>query len=294
MPLTAIRAAKTLEGAGFEVHRPIPSMALPLLDPFLLLDQMGPMDLAPGQAKGAPDHPHRGFETVTYMLEGEMEHRDSHGHAGKLGPGDVQWMTAGGGVIHSEMPSEAFQARGGVMHGAQLWVNLPAADKMMAPRYQEIPSASIPEHTQEGAVVRVLAGAFGDASAVIDTRTPIVYLHMQLEEGATIRHTKEAGHNGFAYTMRGMVEVGGTVARAGTLIVLPEEEVEIVAREPSDVFWITGKPIGEPVSRYGPFVMNTREEIQQAIADFNAGKFGEIPAEVGGSKPYLPGEETPS
>src|SRR6266700_4784244 len=138
-----VEAAETYEGEGFLVHRPFPTRALSDFDPFLLLDEMGPMDLKPGEAKGAPDHPHRGFETVTYMLAGRFEHKDSHGHAGKIAPGDVQWMTAGGGVVHSEMPEKEFARTGGRMHGAQLWVNLPRRDKMMKPRYQEIPSAKI-------------------------------------------------------------------------------------------------------------------------------------------------------
>ncbi|MEP6994977.1 MAG: pirin family protein, partial [Acidobacteriota bacterium] len=167
-----LSSVETLEGAGFLVHRPFPTSALDQFDPFLLLDEMGPMELAPGQAKGAPDHPHRGFETVTYLLSGEMEHRDSRGNHGRLTPGDVQWMTAGAGVVHSEMPAADFLARGGRMHGFQLWVNLPRRDKMMAPRYQEIPAARIPEATSaDGAVaVRVLAGEALGSRAVIDTR----------------------------------------------------------------------------------------------------------------------------
>src|SRR5881392_3118726 len=155
-----VNSIETLEGAGFLVRRPFPKPAFSEFDPFLLLDEMGPMDVAPGEAKGAPDHPHRGFETVTYMLSGEMEHKDSQGHAGSLSPGDVQWMTAGAGVVHSEMPSAEFQREGGRLHGFQLWVNLPQQKKMMQPRYQEIPSANIPTaRTKDGLVsVRVIAG----------------------------------------------------------------------------------------------------------------------------------------
>jgi redox-sensitive bicupin YhaK (pirin superfamily) len=155
-----VTSIETLEGGGFLVRRPFPKPAFSDFDPFLLLDEMGPMDVAPGEAKGAPDHPHRGFETVTYLLSGEMEHRDSHDHAGRLTPGDVQWMTAGSGVIHSEMPSREFQRRGGRMHGFQLWVNLPQREKMMNPRYQEIANAQIPTATSaDGLVsVKVIAG----------------------------------------------------------------------------------------------------------------------------------------
>src|SRR5918911_30894 len=164
-----VDGVETLEGEGFLVRRPFPKQTLSEFDPFLLLDEMGPMELAPGKAKGAPDHPHRGFETVTYLLSGEMEHKDSQGHAGKLRAGDVQWMTAGAGVIHSEMPSAEFQRQGGRLHGFQLWVNLPQKNKLMKPRYQEIPSESIPvAHTEDNLVrVRVLAGESLGARAVI-------------------------------------------------------------------------------------------------------------------------------
>src|SRR5215472_193451 len=163
-----VPAIETLEGAGFLVHRPFPTSDLDYFDPFLLLDEMGPANLAPGEAKGAPDHPHRGFETVTYLLSGSMEHKDSRGNRGKLTPGDVQWMTAGSGVVHSEMPAASFSQTGGRMHGFQLWVNLPARDKMMAPRYQEIPASRIPVgRTADGTVaVRVIAGKSLGAEAV--------------------------------------------------------------------------------------------------------------------------------
>src|ERR1700736_4270506 len=167
-----VPALRTVEGGGFIVHRPFPTRMLMDFDPFLLLDEMGPVDYAPGEAKGAPDHPHRGFETVTYMISGKMEHRDSHGNAGRLGRGDVQWMTAGAGVVHSEMPAEDFQRQGGRMHGFQLWVNLPQRDKMIRPHYQEIPAAGIPVATSADgkATVRVIAGESMGKQAVINTR----------------------------------------------------------------------------------------------------------------------------
>src|ERR1051325_2827373 len=177
-----VNSIETLEGGGFLVRRPFPKPAFSEFDPFLLLDEMGPMDVGPGEAKGAPDHPHRGFETVTYLLSGEMEHKDSRGHAGRLRPGDVQWMTAGAGVVHSEMPSAEFAREGGRMHGFQLWVNLPKRDKMMNPRYQEIPGARIPKATSaDGLVdVTVIAGEAMGRQAVIETHTPIVYLHYSI------------------------------------------------------------------------------------------------------------------
>src|SRR5229473_6435348 len=174
-----VNSIETLEGEGFVVHRPFPSASLADFDPFLLLDEMGPVDLAPGEAKGAPDHPHRGFETVTYLLSGEMEHKDSRGHAGRLRPGDVQWMTAGAGVVHAEMPSAEFTRTGGRMHGFQLWVNLPQRDKMIKPRYQEIPGSQIPKATSADSLVSVsvIAGEAMGEKAVIETHTPIIYLH---------------------------------------------------------------------------------------------------------------------
>src|SRR4051812_45005311 len=172
-----ITSHRQREGGGFIVRRPFPSGSVEAIDPFLLIDEMGPATYAPGEAVGAPDHPHRGFETVTYMLEGEFEHEDSAGHRGKLGPGDVQWMTAGAGIVHSEEPSRAIRERGGRVHGFQIWVNLPARDKMMRPRYQEVPSSKIPRAAtpDRKARVRVVAGEALGVRAVIETQRPIVY-----------------------------------------------------------------------------------------------------------------------
>src|SRR5689334_15533198 len=186
-----INSIETLEGAGFLVRRPFPTAGFSEFDPFLLLDEMGPMDLGPGEAQGAPDHPHRGFETVTYVLSGDLEHKDSRGHAGRLRPGDVQWMTAGAGVVHSEMPTAEFTRLGGRMHGFQLWVNLPARDKMTKPHYQEIPSGQIPKATSTDGLVEVtvIAGEALGQKAVIETRTPIVYLHYRIQPGGSISQT---------------------------------------------------------------------------------------------------------
>jgi redox-sensitive bicupin YhaK (pirin superfamily) len=279
-------AAQTQEGAGFHVNRPFPTRMLMDFDPFLLLDEMGPMQVAPGDAKGAPDHPHRGFETVTYLLAGEMEHRDSQDHAGKLTPGDVQWMTAGAGVIHSEMPSKAFQARGGEMHGFQLWVNLPSADKMMTPRYQELPAAGIPmAATEDGKVsVRVIAGEALGTHAAIETRTPILYQHFTLQPQALLDHAVPSDFNVFAYVIDGEGRFGpeATPAKAHQMVVFGNGGEGVTVRndgdEPMSFLLIGGKPIGEPVARYGPFVMNTESEIRQAILDFQAGRMGRIPA----------------
>src|SRR5437762_3761498 len=205
-----VNSIETLEGGGFLVRRPFPKASFSDFDPFLLLDEMGPMDVAPGEAKGAPDHPHRGFETVTYLLSGEMEHHDSAGNAGTLHAGDVQWMTAGAGVIHSEMPTPAFQEKGGLMHGFQLWVNLPGRDKMIAPRYQDTPSDRIPvAETDDGQVrVKVIAGAALGAQAVIDTRTPIMYLHYTLQPGARVTQPVPGDFHVFAYVVNGAGQFG--------------------------------------------------------------------------------------
>jgi redox-sensitive bicupin YhaK (pirin superfamily) len=200
-----VNSIETLEGGGFLVRRPFPKPTFSEFDPFLLLDEMGPMNVGPNQAKGAPDHPHRGFETVTYMLSGEMEHKDSHGHSGKLSPGDVQWMTAGAGVVHSEMPSAAFQKSGGTMHGFQLWVNLPREKKLMRPRYQEIQAVNIPTGTTDDglATARVIAGEALGVQAVIETITPIIYLHYTLKPGGRVDQPIPRSYNVFAYIVNG-------------------------------------------------------------------------------------------
>jgi redox-sensitive bicupin YhaK (pirin superfamily) len=278
-----VDAVQTLEGAGFVVHRPFPTERLDHLDPFLLLDEMGPMELGPGEAEGAPDHPHRGFETVTYLLEGEFVHADSQGNTGRLAPGDVQWMTAGDGVVHSEMPTEKIRREGGRVHGFQLWVNLPRADKRVRPRYQDVPAAKIPvAESGDGTVrVRVIAGEALGRRAVIDTRPPIFDLHFSLRPGA--RHTQPApaDHNVFAYVVEGAIETGGRRVHKGQMAIFGAgDAIELAAGEAAEVLLIGGKPLGEPVARYGPFVMTTRQELQEAFDDFQAGRMGAIPAEI--------------
>jgi len=279
-----IPSIETLEGAGFLVHRPFPTSALDHFDPFLLLDEMGPMDLGPGEAQGAPDHPHRGFETVTYMLSGRMEHADSRGNRGRLNPGDVQWMTAGSGVVHSEMPEKEFAARGGRMHGFQLWVNLPKPDKMMAPRYQEIPAAKIPlARSSDGRVTaRVIAGEALGRSAVIDTRTPISYLDLELQPEAVFEQPLPPDFHAFAYVVSGEGLFGRDRRRARPheLVLFGDDggsaRLEAADGAPLRALLIAGRPINEPVARMGPFVMNTRAELVQAFEDFQSGKLGEI------------------
>ena len=280
-----VPATQTVEGAGFIVNRPFPSRTLRQYDPFLLLDEMGPMDLKPGEAKGAPDHPHRGFETVTYMLSGAFEHRDSSGHAGNLSPGDVQWMTAGSGVVHSEMPAKEFVETGGRMHGFQLWVNLPKKSKMSPPHYQEIPGAKIPTvRSSDGKVrVRTIAGESLGTSAIIETKTPILYLHAKLEPGGELIQPVQRDYNLFAYVIEGAGYFGKDktkVARNHQMVMFGKDGdaayIHADEKSPLEILLIGGIPINEPIARYGPFVMNTEEEIGQAIQDYQSGKMGTI------------------
>jgi hypothetical protein len=274
-----VTAHRQREGGGFIVRRPFPSEGLRHADPFLLLDEMGPVAYGPGEAIGAPDHPHRGFETVTYVLDGEMEHEDSAGHRGRLGPGDVQWMTAGRGIVHSEMPSPAMRRRGGRMHGFQLWVNLPARAKMTAPHYQEIPRAGIPEAaTPDGlASAHVIAGEALGARAVIETRTPIGFLHWIFTPGAAVEVPVAPDHAAYVYVFEGAVRVGGREVTDGQLAALGDgDTVQFAADERAQALLLSGVPLREPVVQHGPFVMNTQREIIEAVEDYQAGRLGEI------------------
>lgn len=281
-----INSVETLEGEGMLVRRPFPKSTFSDFDPFLLLDELGPIDIEPGQAKGAPNHPHRGFETVSYVLEGRLEHKDSQGHAGQLGAGDVQWMTAGAGVVHSEMPEREFARTGGRLHGLQLWVNLPRRDKMIEPRYQEISAEQIPTaQTDDGLVtVKAIAGEALGVKAALATQTPIMYLHFTLQPGATVVQPVPKEYNAFTYVLDGEGLFGTDKERAGdgqmVLFAQDGEEVAIAnpsdARSPLQVLLIAGVPLNEPVVRYGPFVMNTEAEIVQAIEDYRNGRMGSI------------------
>jgi len=269
--VATITATHAMEGAGFLVRRPFPTPRVAQIDPFLLLDEMGPVELQPGEAQGAPDHPHRGFETVTYMLDGAVEHEDSAGNAGRIGPGAVQWMTAGAGVIHSEMPAREMQTDGGRQHGFQLWVNLPAAEKMSPPRYQEFAASEIPSVTVAGATVRVIAGRFGDTVGPVDTHSPVMYLHVSLESGATVT-VPTVEETALVYTFAG--EGDGTMRVHDT-----DGDAVVITNAGSTVsehLVLAGAPLREPIARYGPFVMNTNAEIEQAIDDYRTGNFGEI------------------
>ncbi len=273
-----ITAHRQSEGGGFIVRRPFPSRDVVQADPFLLLDEMGPADYAPGEAIGAPDHPHRGFETVTYILEGEMEHADSAGNRGKIRSGDVQWMTAGKGVVHSELPSKRMMEEGGRMHGFQIWVNLPAKDKLMAPRYQELSSETLPTAVSADklARVKVIAGEALGVHAAIETRTPIILQDWTLDPGARVEIAIPAEMEAYAYVFVDGATVAGKETNEGDFVVLGAgDTVELSraadAKTAGRLLLLGGKPLREPVARYGPFVMNTEAEIRQAIRDFQSG-----------------------
>ncbi len=261
-----VPAIEVTEGAGVTVHRSIGTPALKNLDPFLMLDHFG-SDNPDEYIAGFPEHPHRGFITFTYMLDGHMEHRDSMGNRGDLKAGGVQWMKAASGVIHSEMP----QQTNGLMRGFQLWINLPARDKMSDPAYQEFSSAAIPEVALDAGRVRVLAGEFGGVRGVIeDSATDVLYLDVSLAAAARFSLPLSETHNAFVYVFEGAGRLAGQELQTHSLAVLGVgDAVEIAAGEEGARFiLVAGRPIGEPVVQYGPFVMNTREEIEQAYADY--------------------------
>jgi len=264
------------DGAGVRLSRIIGRPGLPDLDPFLLLDEFR-SDSAADYIAGFPDHPHRGFETVTYMLAGRMRHGDNQGNVGLLRPGSVQWMTAGRGIIHSEMPEQ----EDGLLHGFQLWINLPAADKMIAPRYQDIEPEAIPVvDAGDGVTVKVIAGRVGDVVGAVDARrTEPLYLDIHLPPRRIFVQPTEAGHNAAVYVYEGDARVGtgataDTVRRGEIAVLGPGERIEVAADMiPARLLVIAGRPLGEPIARHGPFVMNTMAEIRQAVEDYTSGRF---------------------
>jgi hypothetical protein len=268
-----VRGIDTNDGAGVKLKRIIGQPNLDMLDPFLLLDEFR-SDQAGDYIAGFPEHPHRGFETVTYMLAGHMRHGDNHGNQGDLGPGSVQWMTAGRGILHSEMP----QQENGLMWGFQLWVNLPATEKMTAPRYQDIAPERIPRvEPAPGVEARVIAGRLGDAAGPVQgVATAPVYLDITLAAGARFELDLPLGHHAFAYVFEGeSAEVGGSPLARNELAVLSDGDGLTLAAGTSAarLLVVAGRPLKESVARYGPFVMNTPEQIHEAIADFRAGRF---------------------
>ena len=267
-----LRGMATSDGAGVSLTRVIGTQQLSYLDPFLMLDEFG-SDKPGDYIAGFPSHPHRGFETVTYMLDGRMRHKDNHGNEGLMTAGSVQWMTAGRGIVHSEMPEQ----EEGLMRGFQLWVNLPAKDKMGHPRYQEFSADRIPEVSpSSGIAVKVIAGHVGDvAGPVQQPATDPLYLDIAIDAGAVFGQSIASGHNAFAYVYEGEVSVGADAVGKGELIVLGDgDEVTVTGKSAkSRLILVAGKPIGEPVARYGPFVMNTQAEIVQAVQDYQSGRF---------------------
>jgi quercetin 2,3-dioxygenase len=290
-PVRSVTTAPSgLEGEGFPVRRAFAGVDLTDLDPFIHMDQMGEVEYGPGEPKGTPWHPHRGFETVTYIIDGAFEHQDSNGGGGLITNGDTQWMTAGAGILHIEKPPERLVASGGLFHGTQLWVNLPKAEKWARPRYQDLRASEVGLLTSAdaGALVRVIAGDLAGHRGPGDTTTPITYAHATLAPGARLDLPWNPAFNALVYVLAGEGTVGverrpvGTgqlaVFGAGGALRI-EASTGQDSRSPSlEVLLLGGRPIGEPVAWYGPFVMNTRDELQEAFDDYRAGKLGTIPA----------------
>jgi quercetin 2,3-dioxygenase len=293
--LSVTTAPSGLEGEGFPVRRAFAGVDRRYLDPFIHMDQMGEVEYAPGEPKGTPWHPHRGFETVTYMIDGTFQHQDSIGGGGLITNGDTQWMTAGGGILHIEAPPEDLVVSGGLFHGIQLWVNLPKADKMIAPRYQDIESSNVVllSSPDGGALLRVIAGDVGEHVGPGSTHSPMAMVHATVAPGAKLDIPWRRDFNALVYVLGGDGTVGDGGQRVGTgqLAVFGDGDTITVtadakqeSRTPSlDVLVLGGRPIGEPVYAYGPFVMNTKEEVAQAFEDYQAGRLGTIPADHIGS-----------
>jgi redox-sensitive bicupin YhaK (pirin superfamily) len=279
-------APSGFEGEGFPVRRAFAGVDLARLDPFVHMDQMGEVDYGPGEPKGTPWHPHRGFETVTYIIDGTFRHQDSNGGGGLITNGDTQWMTAGAGILHIEAPPEELVVSGGLFHGLQLWVNLPARLKMTQPRYQDIRAGQVGllSSADGGALLRVIAGTFGGHAGPGITHTPISLVHATVSAGAQVRLPWRADFNALAYVIAGSGSVGSEKrpVRVGQLTVFGSGGFVTLSagpRQDMDVILLGGEPLREPVAAYGPFVMNTRDELVQAFEDFQAGRLGSIPAE---------------
>jgi redox-sensitive bicupin YhaK (pirin superfamily) len=295
-PVSRVVSAHTqAEGAGFTVRRPFPGgMSLTEADPFLLLDHLGPQVNAPEEAAGAPWHPHRGFETVSYILDGEIAHHDTNGGGGVIGEGDTQWMTAGAGILHDELPTERSYRNGGPAHAVQLWVNLPAALKMTAPRYQSITRDTLRLLTSDdgGALIRLIAGDIAEFTGPGSTHTPITYAHATLAPGAEISVPWDPTFSALAYVLAGQGTAGREAhpLQVGQLAVFgPGGHLVLRADRrggPLDVLLLGGLPIREPIAHYGPFVMNSRHEIREAIEDHQAGRLGIIPADQLGPRKF--------
>jgi redox-sensitive bicupin YhaK (pirin superfamily) len=285
-----VTATRTFEGEGFPVRRPFPGIDLALADPFVLLDQMGAVEYGPGEAKGTGWHPHRGFETVTYMIDGVMAHRDSTGGGGAITDGATQWMTAGAGILHIERPPESLVASGGLFHGVQLWVNLPSAQKMIAPRYQGIEATDVGLVVSQdaGALVRIIAGELDGHRGPGSTHTPITYAHATITPGSRLVTPWPEDFNALVYALAGDGFVGTErrpLAEGQLAVFGPGSAISLAAADSQptaaaggwEVLLLGGRPIHEPVSRYGPFVMNTKAEIIAAMEDYQSGRMGTVP-----------------
>jgi redox-sensitive bicupin YhaK (pirin superfamily) len=282
-------APKGFEGEGFPVRRAFAGVSHDALDPFIHMDQMGEVEYAPGAPKGTSWHPHRGFETVTYMIDGQMVHQDSHGGGGIIADGATQWMTAGRGILHIETPPESLVRSGGLFHGIQLWVNLPAAEKMVSPNYQGLESGDVTllSSPDGGALIRVIAGSIDGHAGPGSTRTPINLLHLTLAPGAQVRLPWPTAFNGLVYGLSGAGTVGAdqrpfasgqlAVTGGGDVLTLGGSSSPDSRTEAFDVLVLGGQRIGEPVAAHGPFVMNTRAQLIEAFQDYEAGKLGVIP-----------------
>ncbi len=290
-PVAGVTAAPSgFEGEGFPVRRAFAGVPLEALDPFIHLDQMGAVDYGPGEPRGTDWHPHRGFETVTYMLDGTFQHQDSNGGGGVITDGATQWMTAGGGILHIETPPEELVRSGGLFHGLQLWVNLPSADKMSAPRYQSLEGgqAALLASEDGGALVRIIAGDVAGHRGPGATHTPITFLHATVAPGARLHLPWRPDFNALAYVLSGSGRAGseGRPVGEGDLVVFgPGDHLLLQAGDRQsavtpnlEVVVLGGRPIREPIAWYGPFVMNTRAEVIQAVEDYQAGRLGVVPA----------------
>ncbi|MEU8762295.1 pirin family protein [Streptomyces sp. NPDC048659] len=276
-----VRPFHTYEGAGFPVRRPFPTAELPFVDPFLMVDQVGPVELGPGEAKGAPPHPHRGFETIQYVLDGDIANADSRGHRAVVRGGGVQWLTAGAGIVHEALPTEEFLASGGRQHMLQIWLNLPARLKSLPPRSQNAEAAELPAvPLPDGSSLTVLAGTTHGTTGPFATHTPALVVHARLAAGGRAEFTAPAGHNAMVYVLTGAASVGGEDLPDGHLALLARDGERFAVRAPgapAEVLVLAGEPIGEPVARSGPFVMNTAAELRQAEKDFAQGLMGRMP-----------------
>lgn len=289
--MTITTAPRGFEGEGFPVRRAFAGVPIEMLDPFIHMDQMGEVDYGAGEPKGTPWHPHRGFETVTYIIDGTFEHSDSHGGGGLITNGDTQWMTAGSGLLHIERPPEDLVASGGLFHGVQLWVNLPRRLKMSAPKYQDLRASQVGLATtaDAGALIRVIAGEVGGISGPGITTTPISMAHVSVSKGAEVRLPWRRDFNALLYVLAGRGDVNGTPIHEGQLAVFgPGDELAFGADQKQDsrthdmeVLLLGGAPIREPLAWMGPFVMNTKAEVMQAFEDYQAGRLGTIPAHEG-------------